>query len=79
MPQLVYQMSNIKEFKLDEFEIHVSWLEEAISCLLHTILFLRNPKKVTPSDISCSLLAPLTYTTCGMKTIDVDIKKVFGT
>ena len=44
---------SIKEIVLDEIEVHISLLEEAVSCILHTILFLRSPKKITPDDYSC--------------------------
>lgn len=66
---------NVREIVLEELECHVSLLEEAISCLLHTILFLRNPKKVTPEDCSCQLLAPLTYARCGQANVASDVRK----
>jgi hypothetical protein len=34
---------NLKEIILDEMELHSSLLEEGISCLLHTTLFVRSP------------------------------------
>ena len=46
--------------------------------LLNTIIFLRNPKKVTPIDISCVLLAPLTFIKSDQNTVDIDIKKAIG-
>ena len=65
---------NIKEICLEEIEIHTSLVEETIHCLLHTVIFLRHPKKVTPDDMSCTLLAPLTYAKCNIKSIDNDVR-----
>lgn len=66
---------SFREIILEDVECHISLLEEAVSCLLHTILFLRNPKKVTPEDCSCQLLAPLTYAKCGQQNCSTDVQK----
>mmetsp|Transcript_5522 Transcript_5522/g.9080 ORF Transcript_5522/g.9080 Transcript_5522/m.9080 type:complete len:196 (-) Transcript_5522:252-839(-) len=56
---------NLKEIALDEMELHTSLLEEGISCLLHTTLFVRSPGSVRPADVHCKKIAPLTYAKCG--------------
>ena len=52
---------NILEVNLDEMELHSTLYEEALACLLHTILFVRAPGPVKPEDAHCTRLAPLTY------------------
>jgi hypothetical protein len=44
---------NIKEITLDEIELHSAFVEEGISALLHTILFVRAPNVVKPEDYVC--------------------------
>lgn len=39
---------NLKEITLEELELHSYFYEEGISCLLHTILFVRAPGSVRP-------------------------------
>jgi hypothetical protein len=52
---------NLKEFSLEEIELHASLIDEGIACLLHTILFVRAPGKFRPEDCFCKNLAPLVY------------------
>lgn len=66
---------SVREVQLDEVECHAVFLEEAVSCLLHTIIFLRNPKKITPEDCSCVLLEPLTYVRSGQTTAESDVRQ----
>jgi len=57
---------NLKELKLEEVELHASLLDEGLSAILHTILFVRDPSsEVKPIDVVCSKLGPLTYAKCG--------------
>jgi hypothetical protein len=69
---------NVNEIVLDEIELNISFLDEAVSCLLHTILFLRHPSKVTPEDQACILLAPLTFAKCSLRITDNDVRKAIG-
>ena len=52
---------NVKEVSLREMELHADLYEEGLSCLLHTILFVRAPGPVRPQDAHCQKIAPLTY------------------
>lgn len=65
---------NLKEHILDEIELHSSLLDEGISCLLHTILFVRAPGSIKhPEDAYCRHLAPLVYAKCGDTSIDSNV------
>ncbi len=66
---------NGREIVLRELEVHAALLEEALSCVLHSLLFLRCPRKTTPEDVALQLLAPLTYAKCGGKAVDGDVKR----
>jgi hypothetical protein len=44
---------NIKEITLDEVELNSVFVEEGVSALLHTILFVRSPNLVKPEDCHC--------------------------
>lgn len=66
---------NIKELCLDEIELNEYFLEEGISALLHTILFVRAPNAVQPEDHKCARLAPLTYAKCGPQDIDQNVSE----
>ena len=44
---------NIKEITLDEIELNSVFVEEGLSALLHTILFVRAPNLVKPEDHNC--------------------------
>lgn len=65
---------NIKEITLDEIELQSSFIEEGISALLHTILFVRAPNQVKPEDYICQRLAPLTFARCGSSDVDKAVK-----
>jgi hypothetical protein len=47
---------NIKEICLEEIELQSYFVDEGISALLHTILFVRAPSQVTPEDHLCKKL-----------------------
>ena len=65
---------NIKEITLDEVELNNVFIDEGISALLHTILFVRAPNLVKPEDCHCTRLAPLTYAKCGPYDVDQTVK-----
>ena len=56
---------NSKEVALEEIELHRSLLDEGLSALLHSIIFIRAPCGVKPEDTRCKLLEPLVYARCG--------------
>lgn len=68
---------NIKEFCLDEIELNQYFVNEGISAILHTILFIRAPNQnqnlVQPEDVHCERLKPLTYAKCGPCDIDQNV------
>ena len=65
---------NIKELCIEELELQSNFIEEGVSALLHTILFVRAPNLVKPEDHSCRTLAPLTYAKCGPSDVDQTVK-----
>lgn len=46
---------------LSEIEVLFGVIDDALLCILHTILFLRARQAVTPLDVECERLKPLTY------------------
>ena len=46
---------NLKEIVLDEVTLHEPLVEEGVSAILHTILFVRAPNFVKPEDHRCRL------------------------
>lgn len=50
------QMANVKEITIPNISIHFSYLEDALSAVLHTILFVRAPNigmpRVSGSNLS---------------------------
>lgn len=64
---------NIKEFSLDEIQLQTAYVEEAVSALLHTILFVRAPNVVSPVDHVCKRLEPLTFAKCGPPDVDITV------
>lgn len=46
---------------LSEIEVLFGVIDDAIQCILHTVLFLRARQAVTPIDVECERLKPLTY------------------
>mmetsp|Transcript_12024 Transcript_12024/g.12088 ORF Transcript_12024/g.12088 Transcript_12024/m.12088 type:complete len:202 (+) Transcript_12024:140-745(+) len=65
---------NLKEILLGEMELHSSIVEDGLTCLLHSILFVRAPGPVRPVDSHCSSLEPLTFAKCGVPDIDKAVK-----
>lgn len=63
-------MANIKEINLIPVSIHECFLEDCISAILHTILFVRASNIGKPKDNVCKLLRPLIYAKCGPADID---------
>jgi hypothetical protein len=64
-------MANIKEIIVPKISLHYSFLDDALSAILHTILFVRAPNIVhNPKDQLCKTLKPLVYAKCGP--VDVD-------
>jgi len=52
---------NCKEHHLPELELATAQVREALQVILHTILFIRSPGTVAPSDVNCEGF-DLTYT-----------------
>jgi hypothetical protein len=65
---------NIKEISINEIEIPQIFVEESISALLHTILFVRAPNYIKPVDFECKQLAPLIFAKCGPEYVDQTVK-----
>lgn len=63
-------MSNVREIKLPEVTIEIKYLDETLSSLLHTILFLRAPNIIKAKNVLCEELSPLIYAKCGAQDID---------
>ena len=68
-------MANIKEIAFEEQEIYASLVHEALCCLVHSVLFLRNPDGIRPEDCECVQLYPLVYVKIGGPDADVLIKE----
>ena len=49
---------------LSEIEVLFGVIDDALQCLLHTVLFLRTRQAVTPLDVECERLKPLTFPRC---------------
>jgi Autophagy-related protein 101 len=71
---LTLDIMNIKEFVLDEIELHAALIDEGVSALLHTILFVRAPNLVKPEDYICKRLAPLSFAKCGPSDVDQTVR-----
>ncbi|GKY96125.1 hypothetical protein MPSEU_000572700 [Mayamaea pseudoterrestris] len=52
---------NCKEHHIPELELSTGQVREALQCILHTILFIRSPGPVKPSQVECEGFR-LTYT-----------------
>lgn len=61
---------NLKEVSLEEIELHSYCMEDGISVLLHSILFIRAPSVVKPEDYHCKTIPSLTYPRCGPKDVN---------
>eukprot|EP01032_Pedospumella_encystans_P009756 gene9756-11464_t len=63
-------MAALKEITLNDVRINTLYLEDSLSAILHTILFVRAPSAVKSKDRTCTSLSPLIYATCGPKEVD---------
>ena len=63
-------MAATKEITLNDIKINSLYLEDSLSAILHTILFVRAPSVVKAKDHACQSLSPLIYATCGPKEVD---------
>jgi hypothetical protein len=63
-------MASPREVVINEIRIHSQYLDDALSAILHTVLFVRAPNVVKPKDRICQNLSPLIYSTCGTKEVD---------
>jgi hypothetical protein len=68
-----------KELLLDEIPVLETDLSDAISCVLHTILFTRAPGPVRPSEATCIAFPNITYSKCAVgdvgKKVDMAIQQ----
>ncbi|RMX68071.1 hypothetical protein DD238_002889 [Peronospora effusa] len=55
-----------KEHILDEIPVAAEDVGDALTCLLHTILFTRAPGPVRPSEASCQAFPNITYALCAV-------------
>lgn len=46
---------------LAEIEVLFGVIDDALMCILHSVLFLRARQAVSPIDVECERLRPLTY------------------
>jgi len=65
---------NLKDFVLEECELHSPFVEEGVSAIVNSILFVRAPNQHTPVDHVCATLSPLTYVKCGPVDIDETVR-----
>lgn len=66
---------NLKEIVIEEIELHHRYVNEGLSALLHTILFVRAPNLVKPEDHQCIELSPLIFAKCGPNDVDESVKR----
>ncbi|ETK73219.1 hypothetical protein F441_20269 [Phytophthora nicotianae CJ01A1] len=55
-----------KEHLLDEIPVAAEDVGDAVTCLLHTILFTRAPGPVRPSEATCQAFPNITYALCAV-------------
>ncbi|KAG6969951.1 hypothetical protein JG687_00002914 [Phytophthora cactorum] len=55
-----------KEHRLDEIPVAAEDVGDAVTCLLHTILFTRAPGPVRPSEATCHAFPNITYALCAV-------------
>ncbi|DAZ98346.1 TPA: hypothetical protein N0F65_007153, partial [Lagenidium giganteum] len=55
-----------KEHALEEIPVCPADLGDALTCLLHTILFARAPGPVRPSEATCQAFPTITYSLCAV-------------
>jgi hypothetical protein len=65
---------NIKEIALNEIHLHPHFIDEGISALLHTILYLRAPNSLKFQDHECMYLAPLSFAKCDAEDVDLTVR-----
>ncbi|OWY99845.1 hypothetical protein PHMEG_00029080 [Phytophthora megakarya] len=58
--------SSWKEHLLDEVPVAAEDVGDAVTCLLHTILFTRAPGPVRPSEATCHAFPNVTYALCAV-------------
>ncbi|KAL3660617.1 hypothetical protein V7S43_014372 [Phytophthora oleae] len=58
--------SSWKEHLLDEIPVAAEDVGDAVTCLLHTILFTRAPGPVRPSEATCQAFPNVTYALCAV-------------
>lgn len=67
-------MSKCHEIPLNEIRIHSHYLNDTLSAILQTILFVRAPNIVKAKDQVCETLHPLTFAKCGSTDVDQTIR-----
>lgn len=55
-----------KEHILDEVPVAAEDVGDAVTCMLHTILFTRAPGPVRPSEATCQVFPNITYALCAV-------------
>ncbi|GMF65286.1 unnamed protein product [Phytophthora lilii] len=55
-----------KEHLLDEVPVAAEDVGDAVTCLLHTVLFTRAPGPVRPSEATCQAFPNITYALCAV-------------
>ncbi|CEG45739.1 DNA-binding HORMA [Plasmopara halstedii] len=55
-----------REHHLDEIPVAAEDVGDAVTCLLHTILFTRAPGPVRPSEATCQAFPNITYALCAV-------------
>jgi len=68
-------MSKCHEIPLNEIRIHSNFLNDTLSAILQTILFVRAPNIVKAKDQVCETLHPLTFAKCGSADVDQTISE----
>ncbi|KAG1688173.1 hypothetical protein DVH05_019042 [Phytophthora capsici] len=58
--------SSWREHLLDEIPVAAEDVGDAVTCLLHTILFTRAPGPVRPSEATCQAFPNVTYALCAV-------------
>ncbi|KAI9992600.1 hypothetical protein PInf_018042 [Phytophthora infestans] len=62
----VVTAASMKEHRLDEIPVAAEDVGDAVTCLLHTILFTRAPGPVRPSEATCHAFPNITYALCAV-------------
>ena len=61
------------EHRLEELGLPLNGIKEALECLLHSILFIRLPGSVQPSEVTGSLY-PITYAHCNVPQVTLQVE-----